>query len=99
MVLEYEHGNSFGLLKGKYHIWANYIKTVSLLPKLKYAGIDDNYYDITPDILFQMLLRVIPFVETLIKQGDKELLEYMEDNMTQVGKYWPSIKIARASRV
>src|SRR5574344_1205873 len=81
-------------LKGKYHIWANYIKTVSLLPKLKYAGIDDNYYDITPDILFQMLLRY-PFVETLIKQGDKELLEYMEDNMTQVGKYWPSIKIAR----
>lgn len=41
-----------------------------------------------------MLLRY-PFVETLIKQGDKELLEYMEDNMTQVGKYWPSIKIAR----
>lgn len=81
-------------LKGKYHIWANYIKTVSLLPKLKYAGIDDNYYGITPDILFQMLLRY-PFVETLIKQGDNELLEYMEDNMTQVGKYWPSIKIAR----
>ena len=41
-----------------------------------------------------MLLRY-PFVETLIKQGDKELLEYMEDNITQVGKFWPAIKIAR----
>lgn len=81
-------------MKDKYHIWAKDIKTISLLPKLKYAGIDENYYGITPDILFRMLLRY-PFVETLIKQGDKELLEYMEDNITQVGKYWPSIKIAR----
>ena len=79
---------------GKYHIWANNIKTIRLLPKLKYAGIDDNYHGITPDILFRMLLRY-PFVETLIKQGDKELLDYMEQNISQVGKYWPSLKIAR----
>jgi hypothetical protein len=65
-----------------------------LLPKLKYAGIDDNYHGIIPDILFKMLLRY-PFVETLIKQGEKELLEYMEYNITQVGKYWPAIKIAK----
>lgn len=81
-------------VKDKYHIWAKYIKTISLLPKLRYARIDKNYYGVTPDILFRMLLRY-PFVETLIKQGDKELLEYMEDNITQVSKYWPSIKIAR----
>lgn len=81
-------------LKDKYHIWAKNIKTLSLLPKLKYAKIDEDYYGVTPDILFRMLLRY-PFVETLMKQGDKELLEYMEDNITQVGKYWPSIKIAR----
>ncbi len=81
-------------VKDKYHIWARDIKTLRLLPKLKYAGIDNNYHGITPDILFRMLLRY-PFVETLIKQGDKELLEYMENNITQVGKYWPSIKIAR----
>lgn len=81
-------------VKDKYHIWAKNIKTLSLLAKLKYAKIDENYYGVTPDILFRMLLRY-PFVETLIKQGDKELLEYMEDNITQVGKYWPSIKIAR----
>lgn len=81
-------------IKGKYHIWASYIKTLRLLPKLKYAGIDDNYHGIIPDILFKMLLRY-PFVETLIKQGEKELLEYMEDNITQVGKYWPAIKIAK----
>lgn len=81
-------------MKDKYHIWAKNIKTLSLLSKLKYAKIDENYYGITPDILFRMLLRY-PFVETLIKQGDKELLEYMEDNITQVSKYWPSIKIAR----
>lgn len=81
-------------IPGKYHIWANHIKTIRLLPKLKYAGIDENYHGITPDILFKMLLRY-PFVETLIKQGENELFEYMADNMTQVGKYWPSIKIAR----
>lgn len=81
-------------IPGKYHIWANHIKTIRLLPKLKYAGIDENYHGITPDILFKMLLRY-PFVETLIKQGEKELFEYMADNMTQVGKYWSSIKIAR----
>lgn len=81
-------------MKGKYHIWSEYIKTISLLPKLKYIGIDKNYFGITPDILFKMLLRY-PFVETLIKQGENELLEYMEDNITQVGKYWPSIKIAK----
>lgn len=81
-------------VKEKYHIWANNIKTLSLLPKLKYAGIDSNYHGITPDILFRMIMRY-PFVETLIKQGDKELLDYMEDNINQVGKYWPSIKIAR----
>ena len=81
-------------IKDKYHIWASYIKTLRLLPKLKYAGIDDNYHGIIPDILFKMLLRY-PFVETLIKQGEKELLEYMEYNITQVGKYWPAIKIAK----
>nr|DAJ17272.1 MAG TPA: PcfJ like protein [Siphoviridae sp. ct8TV20] len=81
-------------MKAKYHIWSSHIKTLSLLPKLKYAGFDSGYNGITPDILFRMLLRY-PFVETLVKQGDKELLEYMEDNISQVGKYWPSIKIAR----
>lgn len=81
-------------VKEKYHIWSRNIKTISLLPKLKYSGIDQNYHGITPDILFRMLLRY-PFVETLIKQGDKDLLSYMEDNITQVGKYWQSIKIAR----
>lgn len=81
-------------INDKYHIWARHIKTLRLLPKLKYAGIDQNFNGITPDILFRMLLRY-PFVETLIKQGEKELLKYMEDNITQVGKYWPSIKIAR----
>ena len=78
----------------KYHIWARYIKTLKLLPKLKYAGIDENYYGVTPDILFRMLLRY-PFVETLIKQGDKELVKYMADNISQVAKYWPAIKIAK----
>lgn len=81
-------------IKGKYHIWSNHIKTLSLLPRLKYAEFNRDYNGITPDILFRMIMRY-PFVETLIKQGDKELLEYMEDNITQVGKYWPSIKIAR----
>lgn len=81
-------------IKDKYHIWASHIKTLRLLSKLKYAGIDENFNGITPDILFRMLLRY-PFVETLIKQGDKELLEYMEDNITQVGKFWPAIKIAK----
>lgn len=81
-------------VKEKYHIWARNIKTLSLLPKLKYAGIDSNYHGITPDILFKMIMRY-PFVETLIKQGDKELLDYMEDNIIQVAKYWPSLKIAR----
>lgn len=81
-------------IKAKYHIWSNHIKTLSLLPKLKYAGFESNYNGITPDILFRMIMRY-PFVETLIKQGDKILLEYMEDNVSRVGKYWPSIKIAR----
>lgn len=81
-------------IKAKYHIWSNHIKTLSLLPKLKYAGFDSNYNGITPDILFRMIMRY-SFVETLIKQGDKMLLEYMEDNVARVGKYWPSIKIAR----
>lgn len=81
-------------IKGKYHIWSRHIKTISLLPGLRYIGFDDSYYGITPDILFKMLLRY-PFVETLIKQGEQVLLEYMEDNMTKVGKYWNSIKIAR----
>lgn len=81
-------------IKEKYHIWANNIKTLRLLPKLKYTGIDSNYHGITPDILFKMILRY-PFVETLIKQKDIKLLEYMENNMTQVGKYWSAIKIAK----
>lgn len=81
-------------IKGKYHIWSDHIKTLSLLPQLKYAGFNSNYNGITPDILFRMIMRY-PFVETLIKQGDNTLLEYMEDNIARVGKYWPSIKIAR----
>lgn len=81
-------------VKDKYHIWSNHIKTLRLLPKLKYSGFDNNYNGITPDVLFKMILRY-PFVETLIKQGDKDLLEYMENNISRVGKYWPSIKVAR----
>lgn len=81
-------------IDSKYHIWSRHIKTIRLLPKLKYAGIDDNYYGITPDMLFRMLLRY-PFVETLIKQNDRALLEYMEQHISQVAKHWPSLKIAR----
>lgn len=89
--MEVRQDSCFG---DKYHIWANHIKTLRLLPRLKYVGIDKNYYGITPDVLFRMLVRY-PFVETLIKQGDRVLLNYMGDHVNQVGKYWPSLKIAR----
>ena len=77
----------------KYHIFSNVIKREKLLPQLKYAKIDRNYFSITPDLLFKMILKY-PFVETLIKQKQMELLRYMKDNIDKVGKLWPSIRIA-----
>lgn len=81
-------------IQEKYHIWARNIKTLRLLPQLKYVSIDSNYCGVTPDILFKMILRH-PFVETLIKQGEKDLIYYMSENTAKVVKYWPSLKIAK----
>lgn len=80
-------------IRDKYHIFSNVIKQDKILPELKYAKIDKNYFDIVPDLLFSMLLKY-PFVETLIKQEQFEILRYTQDNIDKVGKLWSSIRIA-----
>ncbi len=80
-------------IREKYHIFSNVIKREKLLPELKYAKSDSNYFGITPDLLFKMILKY-PFVETLIKQKQFEILRYMQDNIDKVGKLWTSIRIA-----
>ena len=77
----------------KYHIFSYVIKREKLLPQLKYAKIPSSYYGITPDSLFKMILKY-PFVETLIKQKQFVILNYMDGNMSRVASLWPCIKIA-----
>lgn len=81
-------------IRDKYHIFANCIKREKLLPELKYIKIGRDYYGISPDILFQMLLKY-PFVETLIKAREFDLLAYMQYNTKKFAELWPSIKVAR----
>lgn len=80
-------------IRDKYHIFSYVIKREELLPELRYAKIQNDYFGIVPDLLFSMILKC-PFVETLIKQEQFELLHYMQDNIDKVSKLWPSIRIA-----
>lgn len=69
-------------------------------PRMKVAetirrnGFKNSTYAMNPIDLFTALL-TNPHAETLIKQGDIEMLRYLLRHPLEVDKYWNSIKIAK----
>ena len=65
-----------------------------VIPILKRNGFDGNFHEIRPLSLFSMLLSS-PQAETLMKEGNFEMLKYMANNTAEVKHFWASYIIAR----
>ena len=65
-----------------------------VIPILKRNGFDGNFHEIRPLSLFSMLLSS-PQAETLLKEGNFEMLKYMANNTAEVKHFWASYIIAK----
>lgn len=72
------------------YLYPNY----KVIPELKRNGFNGNLYDIHPVNLFSMLLSA-PQAETLIKEGNIEMLKYMAYHTAEVKHFWASYIIAK----
>lgn len=64
-----------------------------VIPELKRTGYKETFGKLTPFDMIHALLAE-PKAETLLKTGQKELLQYFIYNSRNVNDYWPSIRIA-----
>ena len=67
---------------------------VKVIPALTRNGFDGNFHEIRPLSLFSMLLSA-PQAETLMKEGNFEMLKYMANNPAEVKHFWASYIIAK----
>lgn len=67
---------------------------IKTIPALTRNGFDGNFHEIRPLSLFSMLLS-IPQAETLMKEGNFEMLKYMANNTAEVKHFWASYIIAK----
>lgn len=67
---------------------------IKIIPALIRNGFDGNFHEIRPLSLFSMLLS-IPQAETLMKEGNFEMLKYMANNPAEVKHFWASYIIAK----
>lgn len=65
-----------------------------VIPTLTRNGFDGNFHDIRPVSLFSLLLSA-PQAETLMKEGNFEMLKYMANNTSEVKHFWASYIIAK----
>jgi hypothetical protein len=65
-----------------------------IIPALTRNGFDGNFHEIRPIKLFSMLLSS-PQAETLIKDGNTDMLEYMAYHTDEVKHFWASYIIAK----
>lgn len=67
---------------------------IKVIPELTRNGFDGNFHDIRPVSYFSMLLSA-PQAETLLKEGNIEMLKYMARNTAEVKHFWASYLIAK----